>query len=168
MKLASTLTLSSELPPTDERILDPDRLTDEERRSLQEQIRHLQAHASGETRRVTLEVEEERPLLHFRRKPPRRFRSWQKKLSLSLKLNRHKSMGEHGNLSDIAQRKQEASEQAQEQMEEVSSEPTKRLNANVPESLHKAVRMEAARRGVEMKTIMVEALREYLPSYSHE
>lgn len=77
-------------------------------------------------------------------------------------------MGDHGNLSEIAQRKKEASKEAQEQMEEVSSEPTKRLNANVPESLHKAVRMEAARRGVEMKTVMVEALEEYLPNYSAE
>lgn len=75
-------------------------------------------------------------------------------------------MGEHGNLSEVAQRTQQPSEEAQEQMEEAASEPTKRLNANVPESLHKAVRMEAARRGIEMKEIMVEALKEYLPNYS--
>lgn len=77
-------------------------------------------------------------------------------------------MGKHSDLSEFAQRQREKSDAAQEQAEAVGTEPTKRLNANVPASLHKAVRMEAARRGVDMKTIMVEALREYLPTYSDE
>jgi hypothetical protein len=34
--------------------------------------------------------------------------------------------------------------------------------------LHRAVRMEAARRGVDMKDVMVEALAEYLPNYPYE
>jgi predicted HicB family RNase H-like nuclease len=75
-------------------------------------------------------------------------------------------MGKHGNLSDVAGRKTGKSDEAQEQSEKAAEEPTKRLNANVPESLHQAVRMEAARRGVDMKTVMVEALSEYLPNYS--
>lgn len=77
-------------------------------------------------------------------------------------------MGEHGDLSDAVGRQTEKSSEAQEQEEKAAEEPTKRLNANVPESLHRAVRMEAARRGVEMKQVMVEALTEYLPNYSDE
>lgn len=77
-------------------------------------------------------------------------------------------MGKHGNLSEVAQRTQQPSEQAQEQMEEAASEPTKRLNANVPESLHRAVRMEAVRQDTNMKTVLIEALEEYLPNYSGE
>ena len=55
-----------------------------------------------------------------------------------------------------------------EEEKRAGEEPTKRLNANVPESLHRAVKLEAARRGVDMKAIMVDALREYLPDYSDE
>ncbi|PQJ26767.1 hypothetical protein BSZ35_19150 [Salinibacter sp. 10B] len=77
-------------------------------------------------------------------------------------------MGDHGNLADAVGRETEKSDEAQEQSEKAAQEPTKRLNANVPESLHRAVRMEAARRGVEMKTVMVEALTEYLSNYSDE
>lgn len=75
-------------------------------------------------------------------------------------------MGQHGDLSDAVGRQTEKSSEAQEQSKKASEEPTKRLNANVPESLHQAVRMEAARRGVNMKTVMIEALTEYLPKYS--
>lgn len=77
-------------------------------------------------------------------------------------------MGKHGNLEDVASRQTGKSDEAREQMEEAAEEDTKRLNANVPESLHQAVRMEAARRGVDMKTVMVEALTEYLPNYPDE
>jgi predicted HicB family RNase H-like nuclease len=77
-------------------------------------------------------------------------------------------MGKHGNLEDLANRQTEKSNEARQQVEEAATEDTKRLNANVPESLHRAVRMEAARRGVEMKQVMVEALTEYLPKYSDE
>lgn len=77
-------------------------------------------------------------------------------------------MGTKGDLTDVAKRTQEKTEQAQEQTAKAAQEPTKRLNANVPESLHRAVRMEAARRGVDMKDVMVEALTEYLPNYSRE
>jgi predicted HicB family RNase H-like nuclease len=77
-------------------------------------------------------------------------------------------MGTHGNLSDVAGRKTAKSGEAQEQADAAAEEPKKRLNANVPESLHQAVRMEAARRGVDMKTVMVEALTEYLPNYPNE
>ena len=77
-------------------------------------------------------------------------------------------MGKHGNLEDVASRQTEKSDEAEEQIEKAATEDTKRLNANVPESLHQAVRMEAARRGVDMKTVMVEALAEYLPNYSDE
>jgi predicted HicB family RNase H-like nuclease len=74
-------------------------------------------------------------------------------------------MGKHGNLEDVAGRQTSKSDEAQEQTERAAKEETKRLNANVPKSLHRAVRMEAARRGVGMKTVMVEALCEYLPNY---
>lgn len=77
-------------------------------------------------------------------------------------------MGEHGNLADVAERQTGKSGEARIQEEKAREEPTKRLNANVPKSLHKAVRMEAARREVDMKTVMVEALEEYLPNYSDE
>ncbi|MCS4044558.1 putative HicB family RNase H-like nuclease [Salinibacter ruber] len=77
-------------------------------------------------------------------------------------------MGKHGNLEDVASRQTEKSDEAQEQTEKAGEEDTKRLNANVPESLHQAVRMEAARRGIEMKQIMIEALVEYLPNYPNE
>jgi predicted HicB family RNase H-like nuclease len=77
-------------------------------------------------------------------------------------------MGTHGDLSDVAKRQKQKTEQAQEQAKKAAQEPTKRLNANVPESLHRAVRMEAARRGVDMKDVMVEALAEYLPNYPDE
>lgn len=77
-------------------------------------------------------------------------------------------MGTHGDLSDIAQRQRKKTTQAQKQEEKAAEEPTKRLNANVAESLHRAVRLEAARRGVDMKDILVEALMEYLPSYPDE
>lgn len=76
-------------------------------------------------------------------------------------------MGKHGDLSKQAQRTRE-NENVRQQQEAAAEEPTKRLNANVPESLHKAVRMEAARRGVDMKTVMVEALEAYLPDYPPE
>ena len=68
-------------------------------------------------------------------------------------------MGKHGDLADAVGRETEKSGETQEQSERASEEPTKRLNANVPESLHRAVRM---------KTVMVEALTEYLPSYPNE
>lgn len=77
-------------------------------------------------------------------------------------------MGQHGDLTTAAQTQTPKSTPAQEQTEKAREEPTKRLNANVPESLHRAVRMEAARRGVDMKDVMVEALREYLPTDSRE
>jgi predicted HicB family RNase H-like nuclease len=77
-------------------------------------------------------------------------------------------MGKQGNLADQVDRTTGKSKEAQEQVERAAEEDTKRLNANVPESLHQAVRMEAARRGVEMKQVMIEALTEYLPSYSDE
>jgi len=77
-------------------------------------------------------------------------------------------MGKHGNLEDQAARRRRKSDVAQEQEAKAGTEPTKRLNANVPESLHKAVRMEAARRGVDMKDVLVEALVEHLPNYSDE
>ncbi|NBB87908.1 MAG: hypothetical protein GVY12_17030 [Bacteroidetes bacterium] len=77
-------------------------------------------------------------------------------------------MGQQGDLSQFAQRQREKSDVAREQEERVREEPTKRLNANVPRSLHQAVKVEAARRGVDMTTIMVEALHEYLPKYGNE
>jgi predicted HicB family RNase H-like nuclease len=77
-------------------------------------------------------------------------------------------MGKQGDLSQFAQRQREKSEAALQEEQRAREEPTKRLNANVPESLHRAVKLEAARRGVDMKAIMVDALREYLPSYSDE
>jgi predicted HicB family RNase H-like nuclease len=77
-------------------------------------------------------------------------------------------MGKEGDLAEHTGRNTERSEEAREQVKRAAEEDTKRLNANVPESLHKAVRMEAARRGVEMKQVMVEALTEYLPNYSSE
>lgn len=77
-------------------------------------------------------------------------------------------MGKEGNLGEQVGRQTEKSEEAQQQVERAAEEDTKRLNANVPESLHKAVRMEAARRGIEMKQVMIEALTEYLPNYSSE
>lgn len=77
-------------------------------------------------------------------------------------------MGVEGDLTQQSDRKTEPSPEAQQQTAKAGEEPTKRLNANVPESLHQAVRMEAARRGVEMKQVMIEALTEYLPNYSSE
>lgn len=77
-------------------------------------------------------------------------------------------MGKEGDLTKHAGRETEKSKEAQQQVERAAEEDTKRLNANVPESLHRAVRMEAARRGVEMKQVMMEALTEYLPNYSSE
>lgn len=77
-------------------------------------------------------------------------------------------MGKKGDLTDVGPRQTGKSDEAQKQAEKAAQEDTKRLNANVPESLHRAVRMEAARRGVDMKTVMVEALTEHLPNYSDE
>lgn len=77
-------------------------------------------------------------------------------------------MGKEGDLSKHAGRKTEKSKEVQQQVHRAGEEDTKRLNANVPESLHRAVRMEAARRGVEMKQVMMEALTEYLPNYPNE
>ena len=73
-----------------------------------------------------------------------------------------------GSLHDHANRKREKSKRAKEQEEKAAQEETKRLNANVPQSMHKAVRMEAARRGVEMKTVIMNALEEHLPNYPPE
>ena len=77
-------------------------------------------------------------------------------------------MGKEGDLAEQTGRNTQKSKEAQKQLEKAAEEETKRLNANVPESLHQAVRMEAARRGVEMKQVMMEALTEYLPNYSPE
>lgn len=77
-------------------------------------------------------------------------------------------MGKHSDLSEFAKRQRDKSPAAEEEQGKAAAEPTKRLNANVPESLHQAVRMEAARRGVDMKDILMEALAEYLPEYSDE
>ena len=77
-------------------------------------------------------------------------------------------MGNEGDLTQQTGRTTGASGEVEEQAKKAAEEDTKRLNANVPESLHQAVRMEAARRGVEMKQVMVEALTEYLPNYSDE
>lgn len=43
-----------------------------------------------------------------------------------------------------------------------AEEPTKRLNANVPESLHRRVKIEATRRGVSITDFLVEALEAHL------
>ena len=87
-------------------------------------------------------------------------------------------MGKYGNLEEQAARKRKKSDIALEQEAKAGKESTKRLNANVPASLYRAVRMEAARQGVDMKDVdmkdvdmkdvLVEALVEYLPSYSDE
>ena len=82
-------------------------------------------------------------------------------------------MGKYGNLEEQAARKRKKSDIALEQEAKAGKESTKRLDANVPASLYRAVRMEAARQGVDMKDVdmkdvLVEALVEYLPSYSDE
>lgn len=44
-----------------------------------------------------------------------------------------------------------------------AEEPTKRLNANVPESLHRRVKLEATRRGVTITDLLVDLLEANLP-----
>lgn len=54
------------------------------------------------------------------------------------------------------------SDEAKEAAASAGEEDTRRLNAEVPESLHRRVRMEAARQGRSMKAVLVDALGEYL------
>jgi predicted HicB family RNase H-like nuclease len=61
-----------------------------------------------------------------------------------------------------------SSEEAQEAAASAGEEDTQRLNADVPESLHQWVRVQAAQEGRSMKEVLVDALNEYRHNHSNE
>ena len=53
-------------------------------------------------------------------------------------------------------------------LDEVSQEPTSRLNAEIPLSLHNAVKIQAVNEGRTLAGIVAQALNEYLSKVSNE
>jgi predicted HicB family RNase H-like nuclease len=72
-------------------------------------------------------------------------------------------MGQQGDLTQQVQRQTGKSAEAQRATQKAAEEDTKRLNANIPLSLHARVKVYAARRGQTMTDVIEEALRAYLP-----
>jgi len=60
------------------------------------------------------------------------------------------------------------SEIKQEVIEAATKEDTTRLNAEIPISLHRQVKIMAARKGNSITELTIEALREYLSKHSNE
>ncbi len=55
-----------------------------------------------------------------------------------------------------------------EAMQVASMEPTKRLNAEIPQSLHSQVKIQAVRENRKIVELVIDALREYLSKNSIE
>ena len=55
-----------------------------------------------------------------------------------------------------------------EAMQVASQEPTKRLNAEIPQSLHSEVKIQAVRENRKIVDLVIDALREYLSKNSIE
>lgn len=72
-------------------------------------------------------------------------------------------MGKQGDLGKQVERQTGKSEEAQKALEKASKEETKRLNANIPLSLHARVKVYAFQRGLTMTDVVEDALRGYLP-----
>lgn len=55
-----------------------------------------------------------------------------------------------------------------EAMQVASSEPTKRLNAEIPQSLHSQVKIQAVKENRKIVDVVIDALKEYLSKNSIE
>lgn len=64
-----------------------------------------------------------------------------------------------------SRRNNDAKEQV---MQDIAKEETTRLNADVPVSLHKKVKLQAVEEGRSITDIVIESLKEYLSKYSKE
>ena len=53
-------------------------------------------------------------------------------------------------------------------MQVASSEPTKRLNAEIPQSLHSEVKIQAVKENRKIVDVVIDALKEYLSKNSIE
>jgi predicted HicB family RNase H-like nuclease len=60
------------------------------------------------------------------------------------------------------------SSQKQEALEAAAQEETKRLNLEIPASLHKTMKKRAAEEGRSVKDMVLQAINEYLSNYSNE
>lgn len=58
--------------------------------------------------------------------------------------------------------------QKQEALEAAAQEETKRLNLEIPASLHKTMKKRAADEGRSVKDMVLQAVNEYLSKYSNE
>jgi predicted HicB family RNase H-like nuclease len=67
-----------------------------------------------------------------------------------------------------AKKKRRASRAKDEALSEVTREETMRLNADVPVSLHRRVKLQAAQEGKSITEILITALETYLRKYSNE
>lgn len=61
-----------------------------------------------------------------------------------------------------AARRERASRTTESALEDAAREGTKRLNADVPESLYRRIRMQAAAEDRSIKDLIVEAMENYL------
>lgn len=77
-------------------------------------------------------------------------------------------MGKAGDLTQHAAKKTGKSSEAADATQKAAEPDTKRLNANIPEPLHRAVKTYAAQTGQSMTEIVEDALRAHLPNYTNE
>lgn len=77
-------------------------------------------------------------------------------------------MGKAGDLTQHAPKRTGKSPEAEEATQKAATPDTKRLNANIPEPLHRAVKTHAARTGQSMTDIVEDALRAHLPNSPNE
>ena len=67
-----------------------------------------------------------------------------------------------------AKKKRRGSRAKDDALNEVAREETTRLNAVVPVSLHKRIKLQAAKEGRSITEILIESLSTYLKKYSNE
>jgi predicted HicB family RNase H-like nuclease len=67
-----------------------------------------------------------------------------------------------------AKKKRRGSRAKDEALSEVAKEETTRLNAIVPVSLHRQVKLQAAKEGKSITDILITSLEAYLKKYSNE
>lgn len=72
-------------------------------------------------------------------------------------------MGQGGDLTQQTTRTTGKSEEAKKALAKAAEEETKRLNANIPQSLHARVKLYAFQRGFTMTDVIEDALQAYLP-----
>lgn len=62
----------------------------------------------------------------------------------------------------LSRRESDRPEETEQAVEKAGEEETQRLNADIPKSLHKRLRVQAAAEGRSQKQLIMEALKQYL------